>query len=487
MLLPQWSGYQLLHTQRRTITGRHVAPVLACLAVISYIAWTFLTPVPPHPSVPHTTPPLYSAYHEEILRLPQHNWNQSRPRDDEKFFYVAGHLHGLGWNNALQELLFNAYLAYRSGRSNVFSNYTWEEQMPYATYNGRIIPSQIPFTALIRGPIVGDPWPADASAPLSVSWDYFHQLCPQKYELNENDVNEDHEKSTSAAIVTDRWSAKLKSVPEACVQSTYDMKYVYSFDYIFGVRSSLVDIWPEFSKSPIMTRFFYSSLVELAFDTNRDLFLPPGPAASEPLLTGRAPTTNAERYPLIPGLLVLHVRRGDYAHHCTRLRDRHEDFISTNTLLGSDPFDVPQPGLADEFLLPADQRLRARAKLSADAREYYRRRCFPSVPEMAAKVAEVLRTPAARGLRRVFIMTNAKEAFISDLREALLEVADWEMVASSRDVALSWEQQYISQAVDSLAAQRAQVLIGNGFSSLTSNAVLFRMANNFPPESSRFW
>lgn len=36
-------------------------------------------------------PPLYESYHEAELRLPQHHWEQRRPREEEKFLFVAGH------------------------------------------------------------------------------------------------------------------------------------------------------------------------------------------------------------------------------------------------------------------------------------------------------------------------------------------------------------------------------------------------------------
>lgn len=43
-------------------------------------------PLAQHPPLP----PLYEAYHEAELRLPQHHWEQRRPRE-EKFLFVAGH------------------------------------------------------------------------------------------------------------------------------------------------------------------------------------------------------------------------------------------------------------------------------------------------------------------------------------------------------------------------------------------------------------
>ena len=62
-------------------------------------------------------------------------------------------------------------------------------------------------------------------------------------------------------------------------------------------------------------------------------------------------------------------------------------------------------------------------------------------------------------------MTNGKPDFLTELKDALWEAAEWDVVATSRDMVMNWEQKYIAQAVDQLVAQRAQVLIGNGVSS----------------------
>ncbi|KAI9068394.1 hypothetical protein FKP32DRAFT_164794 [Trametes sanguinea] len=66
-------------------------------------------------------PPLYSQFHDAELRLPQQDWNQSDPGPNEKFLFVAGHTRALGWGNAVQEHILNAYLAYKAGRSSVFA------------------------------------------------------------------------------------------------------------------------------------------------------------------------------------------------------------------------------------------------------------------------------------------------------------------------------------------------------------------------------
>ncbi|KAI8975906.1 hypothetical protein BD414DRAFT_467669 [Trametes punicea] len=441
------------------------------------------TVLPPEPdptegvqaSIPHALPPLYSAFHNLELHLPQQNWTQSRPGSHEKFFFVAGHTRALGWGNAVQEHILNAYLAYKAGRSFVFGNFTWNDDGSlYTDYDGtgKMIPSQIPYAALLRGPIVGDRFPEGDNSPLAVSRDYFDHLCPTKLELVRGDIHANLSSPNSVAAITEKWSSILMGLDEPCVQSAQASGPIYTHHDVFGVRTSLLDVWPDLKRSPIITQFGWSPLVELAFDTNRELFC--SSTSDQPPLSGLPFTTNAERYTVIPGLMVIHVRRGDYETHCRTLAMWSEDFVSVNAF----------PEMMDPFVVPPHEEW---GNNTPENVEIYRRRCLPTIEEIAQKVAEVRASPAARGVRRLYIMTNARQEYIRELESALWEAGEWEMISSSRDLVLTWEQKFVSHAVDSLVAQRAQVLLGNGFSTLTSNAVMMRMANGFPTDSTRFW
>ncbi|KAI0717233.1 hypothetical protein C8T65DRAFT_707305 [Cerioporus squamosus] len=425
------------------------------------------------PSSTHDLPPLYTEYHNAELRLPQQDWTKTEPSEGERFFFVAGHTRGLGWGNAIQEHLFNAYLAYRAGRTFVFDNYTWSDDGSlYSTYNGHKIPSQIPYSAFIRGPLVGEPFPPEQQMPSAVSYEYFDKLCPDKHDIARDAVDAHISSPNSAALLTESWAHLLRSTEDACVQSSKDSGTIYTHEDVFGSRTSLLDIWPAFSTSPIITHYRWSPLVELAFDLNRDYFLPMDNL--EPYLSSSVATTNAERYTMIPGLIVIHVRRGDYKGHCEFLAAHSEDFVAVNAF----------PDMMDQFSVPSDN---MRGRTTSANRELYRKRCYPTVEEIVQKVVDVLQTPAARGVRRLYIMSNGQLEFLSELKDALLDAAEWDDVASSRDMVLNWEQTYIAQAIDQLVAQRAQVFIGNGFSTLTSHAVMMRVANGFRTDSTRFW
>lgn len=182
---------------------------------------------------------------------------------------------------------------------------------------------------------------------------------------------------------------------------------------------------------------------------NRDLFFPQ--TSGLPYLSSIAYTTNAERYTEIPGLMVIQIRRGDYQTHCRTLAMWSEEFVSVNTF----------PGLRDPFTVPPHEEY---GNNTPENVEIYRKRCLPTFQEIAAKVAEVRASPAARGVRRLYIMTNGPQEYVRELKDALWILGGWDMIASSRDLVLNWEQKFVSQAVDMLVAQRAQVLLGNGVS-----------------------
>ena len=61
-------------------------------------------------------------------------------------------------------------------------------------------------------------------------------------------------------------------------------------------------------------------------------------------------------------------------------------------------------------------------------------------------------------------MTNAKGSWLTSLLEKLEQTASWDTIATSRDLNLTQEQRYASQALDTLVAQRAEAFIGNGVS-----------------------
>lgn len=81
-------------------------------------------------------------------------------------------LAGVGWGNAMQDLVMTAHLTYVTGRTYVsypffidsnandmlvadryvFDDYVWNRDgIEYSRFNGKLIPSRIPRSALISG------------------------------------------------------------------------------------------------------------------------------------------------------------------------------------------------------------------------------------------------------------------------------------------------------------------------------------------------
>lgn len=254
------------------------------------------------------------------------------------------------------------------------------------------------------------------------------------------------------------------------------------------------------SSSPILQEFFWSSLVEYAFDRNRNVFsstpdqIPP--LRSVPLYphsSGASPS--ASRYTPIPGLLALHIRRGDFDEHCTGLAKWRSSYVGFNSF----------PELPDRFSPPADS-----SDSEAERVAQYQSHCLVGVADVVRRVMQVREDERAAGreLRDVYLMTNAPEEWIAEAKAALRDMDGprWRFIASSRDLVVSPEQKYVAQAVDMLVGQRSQVFVGNGvsigavrvccssysrppsqFSSLSGLVTMFRMANGLPPSQTRFF
>ncbi|KAI0747642.1 hypothetical protein C8Q80DRAFT_1120344 [Daedaleopsis nitida] len=427
-------------------------------------------------------PPLYSQYHEYELGLPQHHWHATPHEGEPKVFFMAGHNWGNGWGNVFQEIVMNAYVSYKSNRAFVFYNYTWSYDGDYADYNGKPIPSRIPLSALVRarirtlisvsvaGPIVGGAFPPGLHSPPAIAEQYYREICTGRIKyLNRDEVHKNLPARNMDAT-SKRWVATLGALDDPCVEVTSDPGAPFDW-VVFGDRNAIHEVWADLAASPVLTHFGWSSLVELAFDTNREVISPT--SVYEPPLSASTYTANAERYTEIKGLLVLHVRRGDYEGHCEHLARWASSYLAFNAHRALEQFDPP-PGTGGGEATP-------------EGYAFYRQHCYPSIEQIVARVRDVRAGEHAQGLEHVYIMTNGPAPWVAELKAALADTLHFKHVASSRDLVLNWEQKYVAQATDMLVGQRAQVFIGNGWSSLTGGIVLMRMANRFHPETTRFF
>ncbi|KAH7920519.1 hypothetical protein BV22DRAFT_1107628 [Leucogyrophana mollusca] len=414
-------------------------------------------------------PPLYENIHEQEQQLPHYKEYESK---DIKYFWAANHLYGLGWGNVMQDYVMMSLLAHATNRSFVFNDYTWNADGSwYSDFNGKLIPSRIPLSAIISGPVVGGELPPEDHTPRAVSKDFFQTICPNPTILQVSEINDDYlryDETVSAAVIFDKWVQKLNSIDDPCVQ--LDANNGQIFDYwIYGQKKRLLPMWPDLSESPMIKRWSWSPLIHDAYESNLHLFhlYAPPPSSELLVLDETNDTTSKEDYSQpIPGLLALHVRRGDFEPHCRKLSSIKADWNAYNSF----------PEFLDHFTPPED----------GDHLDLYMSHCYPSIAQIVAKVKKV-RLESKEPLTHLYIMTNGAMAWVEELKTALSTDGEWNHISSSRDLKLTWEQKFVAQALDMFVAQRAQVLIGNGWSSLTSNVVMLRMVNGIPSDTNRFW
>ncbi|KAJ7701184.1 hypothetical protein B0H17DRAFT_924778 [Mycena rosella] len=422
-------------------------------------------PAPP-PEDPPRPPPLYEAYHERERNLPQHNMSLPYPEGAHaKFLWAANHGSGtrFGWGNYMQEMVLNAYLAYAAQRAYVFDNYTWDRGGEDITsWGGKAIPARIPLSAFISGPIIGGPT-GNKDIPRAVSREYFLSVCPesQRVTIDTQTIQDTLGPEPTVSQIVERWVTELKAIESPCVELSPWSPPLFS--YIITNTIRVLDVFPALSKSPILADFGWSPLTLEGFYHNRQFFADPW-AMPRP-----APPLKYTSPLMLRGLLALHVRRGDYETWCDDAFRNAMDFTGFNSF----------PALPDRYT-PPDRDIEKNVNVT-------RAHCLPSIPQIVKKVRAV--TAHAPHMTRIYVMSNAPAPWLADLTHALRAAHPWPRgISTSRDLELSWEGKFVSQAVDLHVGQRAEKLIGNGFSSLTSNMVMLRMANPaLSPSDTQFW
>ena len=362
----------------------------------------------------------------------------------------------------------------------MFNDYVWNpDGSLYSEYNGKQIPSRIPLSALLGGkhrhqfcfansllpigPMVGGPWPPGDQTPLSVSSEFFHKVCPNPTVVQVSDINNDELRFSDdipASYVLEKWVEKINSIDDPCLMLDPSSNAIFEYWYavgmihichsllmlnrIFGNKKRMLSIWPYLSKSPVITHWGWSPLVHDAFSRNRHLFEP------TTFFGGLFDSEEENTSLAIPGLLAIHVRRGDFKDHCVHLAKWSSDWNAFNSF----------PEFHDKFDRPTDGGWGETSEANV---ELYVRHCYPSIEQIVEKVSQV-RKETDDPLRYLYIMTNGPTPWVEELKSALAQNMSWDHVGSSRDLKMTWEEKFVAQALDMYVAQRAQVFIGNGVS-----------------------
>ncbi|KAF9035542.1 hypothetical protein BJ165DRAFT_1509905 [Panaeolus papilionaceus] len=314
------------------------------------------------------------------------------------------------------------------------------------------------------------------------------------------------------------------------------------FDAFFFGSTRLLPLYPGLRESPVLKGFKWSGIIRGAADkivrrmvegghggtstsdssspcsSKRHPYLPssPTPSARTPSLPNPSPapssttTTNTTTQlslpptPIpIPGLVALHLRRGDYKRHCARLAGWESRYMGFNRFEGL--VDRFEPWGEDEAEQKRDQEHSDEEPNSDPKKErmaHYIKHCLPSIPQIVKRLGQVREdhvpglsngnvtdtTPLPHTLNQVYILTNAWPSYISSLRLAL-QHEGWGNVWSTADFEgeLDRRERGVAVGVDmALAVEKAEVFVGNGFSSMSANVVMLRLAGGFDVSTNRF-
>ncbi|KAJ7704987.1 hypothetical protein B0H17DRAFT_1166704 [Mycena rosella] len=423
-------------------------------------------------------PPTYNDIRAYEKMLPQHNITALSVVDPPIYLRFPGHLWGHGLNNVLQEAIVMGYLAHLAGRSYVFEDYTWSHlPLPYTVYDFALRPTRIPLNAFVTGPLAGGALPPpdeNVVGKRAVSAAFYEQVCPRSAIHTVSSVGAPTNAEGNALL--DWWVKRLSDVRARCVE--IDTSEQPAFDrFLFG-SPRLLSLLPGLFASPILGAFAWSPLVHSAVARNFAVLRPTNPAALYPPPRPLSLPASSNPTSFVPasqrsltGLVAVHLRRGDYKRHCPRLAQWGAEYMGVNT----------HPALPDRFALPP-----ANAS-KADAEAHYLLHCLPTPKQLAARLHAVRAEHRGRGaeLRRVYILTNAWGWFVNSVRAELVRDG-WDEVWGSGDIVLDAAQAGVGMAVDMRIGEGAEVFLGNGFSSLTSNIVMLRLARGLEPASNRF-
>ncbi|PPQ74129.1 hypothetical protein CVT24_012841 [Panaeolus cyanescens] len=493
--------------------------------------------------------------------------------DTEKEMYMRfpNHVWGRGFNNVLQEALFTSYLAYVVNRTYVFEDYTWSHlPLPYTIYDFTLRPTTIPMNAFLGGPIVGQPFPSinenQLADTMAVSADYFESVCRDddivvvEYDYPSGshgsnvvaDVKGPRE-GLDAAEIADWWVWRMRRDDvrgKRCIVVSERKRKV--FDHIFFGSKKVLPLFSALREAPMLKFFQWSTVVRHAVDTVAGKLMEIHSADSSPSANDKEDvkvvpwsyfpfralwsgtpgpaemSITRTMSPLapgpVPGLVAIHLRRGDYKSHCSYLARHEATYMGFNQFDGAldrfEPWgddagddDVPgnphtrgHPGINDHSDVDSNY---ARSdyddddddKDTDDIRkamvQHYMRHCLPSIPRIVKRLRRIRADHASmidssssssHPLTHLYILSNAWPSYLSSLRDAL-KGDGWTDVWSTADFEgnLNKKEKGVGVAIDmALAAEKAEVFVGNGFSSLSSNIVMLRLAAGFNASTNRF-
>ncbi|KAF8910486.1 hypothetical protein CPB84DRAFT_1842498 [Gymnopilus junonius] len=421
-------------------------------------------------------PPSWEKLRKWELDLPQHDLDLPYPEGRTgRYIYFRNQIQYLGWNNQLNEVLMNTFLAYKSKRTYVFQDYHWKvDYYPWPESQVKDWPLRTPANALISGPSVGGPWDPEDPAPRSVSDDWWDTVCPEK---ERRIINTREVKPAimweNGEVIFNHWVKLLGEATDRCIEIQAADREEDGFPQVFDLflwgSDRILPLWESFRDSPVSRLLGTSPIVEAAVAKNEYLFVPRGPRPSVP----------AARNPF-DRMFAVHLRRGDYKDACLGFANWNSTFYSWNLL----------PFLPDRFINPPGYTWGTNTPENV---EFFLKHCLPSDASIVEQVNNARSEYAAAGkpgehryLDVLFLLTNDKTSWVDGLK-AMFKKHGWHTIVTTSDLELDpWEKD-VGMAVDMEIARRAAVFLGNGWSSFTSNINHRRLVDGKEPISIRFY
>ncbi|KAH7314014.1 hypothetical protein B0J17DRAFT_352196 [Rhizoctonia solani] len=435
--------------------------------------------------------------------LPQHNPSASYPEGrNGRYLRFSNQMWGAGWNNLLQERLLNTILAYETDRAPVFSPFDAWAHPPRddTAEDGQRKVLSIPYNALLSGPASGMSWGPGDQHPRAVSQNYWEVVCPESerriVDANEvmNQIGEDSDgvkiRDSDGIRILSEWNKLIRAMPERCVE----IKGTQIFDVFLFCDARLVSLWDTLANHPTLRLLEDSEVVKDAVSRNMAK-LQSISLAQRPFI----PKTTG----VIQGLLGIHIRRGDFFGdkgknngHCLHLAKytgtysgdfTYLYYMVKHSLMSFAIIGWNQlPQLRDQYGGPSRDGLE-RGQSTPELREYYLRHCLPTPEQIASRIRELQEETHAR-ISHIYIANNAEDEFLTDLRRELA-MDGWgpNKITTSQELDLNWQATSVNNVVDMSILSRAELFIGNGWSTLTSNVVMRRLTTGQSPENTRLW
>ncbi|KAJ7594587.1 hypothetical protein C8J56DRAFT_1044313 [Mycena floridula] len=328
-------------------------------------------------------------------------------------------LQGAGFTNQVQEILLFHHLALLTSRLYVYQPFIWNPRK-----------AALPLSAFLLGPTKN-----------SINQRLFDEVCPPE-EVKHVEIH---------APNNDLWqeAQRVLGSDDRCLVVT---NWIFNWRYL--ASSGVHAIWPSFQKYLADYFEWPSNIQTMISQAQAALNLRPEPSS-----------TDGEPY------MAVHLRRGDFEDHCRELAESRTGFTTWSTL----------PIFESSVFPPA---------LDVSNQSSVIEHCYSSLRRILAAMDQQLRTrPHVRALYalhdgawdhlNVYIQFYKLEEALKSPERA--QAAGWsgglKLITHSGMLPVQWGERDWKVAVDMELARKAEVFIGNGYSSLSSQIIALRLAD----------